>query len=248
MEIKKAAIENFVGLVNCDIEKVSLCVISSKAPRIKPLNLKGLSPEKRAEKLQKWGKEDRFILIIEKGDIVCAHVHAKYVEQLRRSEDLSLDGRKMSVQDLSDEQAKQVSAIGEAFDENVLNGFEEEEIEEEVHVEEEHRAHAQQMPRQQYFAKKTMISDEVYTHFFIEQMVKRNLSHLITDCMQRYSEDRREQQKLKDADDKHFDIKRSEIKKEINRTELKQEEIAKQGQNQRIVREDVERIHRIRRA
>lgn len=236
VRINKSSIESFMGPVR---GKVSLFLVSKKSPRLKKLNLENLS----AAKLKLYGQEHRFILVIEKGDIVFAHAHAKHAEQLEKAEGLSLDGREVIIKALSDEDAEQVTAIGEAFEDHVLNHIEkkEGEIEEEVR-----QAPSQSAPRRQYLAKNRLISDEVHTHFIIEQMVKRNLGRLISDCMKRFQEAREEWKKQQEADNKFDNIKKSEIKKEIARAEIKTEEVKQQEQRHRIIAEDVKRTNRTR--
>src|SRR5262245_17108886 len=132
-EIKKAAIEQFMGPIAEDQfnVKVSLFVVSTKNQRLKQINLDHLSPDERAAKLHKWGKDHRYVAVIEMGDMIFAHTHAKHAEQLQQIEDLSLDGKKITVKALTDEDAARLSAVGEAFEEHAQQGIESVEEEEE---------------------------------------------------------------------------------------------------------------------
>jgi hypothetical protein len=249
VEIKQTSIEGFMEPLGGEGDvKVSLFLVSKKSPRLKKLNLENLSPEERAAKLNSVGQENRFVLVIQKGDVVFAHAHSKHAAGLQKSDDLSLDGRKVLVKVLSDEDAEQVAAIGAAFDEHVLDQLEEK-IEKKLKEEDDEvsqHTHKQPMSRQQYLAKKTLISDEVHSHFLVKQMTERNLGQLITECMKRYQEARAELKKQQEADDKYFNIKRSEIKKEIARAEIKAEEVKHQEQRRHITAEDIKRTKRTR--
>lgn len=251
VEIKNAAIENFMGPLGGEGDvKVSLFLVSKKSPRLKKLNLENLSSEEREAKLKSVGEQNRFVLIIQKGDMVFAHAHGKYAEQLEKVDELSLDGRKVIVKALSDEDAEQVAAIGTAFDEHVKHL--EEEIEEKIKEDKGEKgsqnAYHQSISRRQYLAKKTLISDEVHSHFLVQQMVEKDLGQLIVECMKRFQEARAELKKQQEADQVYFDIKNSEIKKDIVRGEVKAEEVKRKEQQQHILVQDVNRINRTRQA
>src|SRR5436309_488931 len=100
MQIDKTVLEKIMGPIAAGEQevKVSLFIASKKDPRLKKLDLDpSLSPAQRAEKLRKWAQDHRFVAVIEMGDKVFAHAHAKYAEQLKNQQDLAIDGKKVSV-------------------------------------------------------------------------------------------------------------------------------------------------------
>jgi hypothetical protein len=238
--IKKAAIEKFMGPIaedHLDL-KVSLFVVSSKNKRLKKLNLENLAPEERSKKLHQWGQEHRFVLVIEKGDMVFAHTHNKHAEQLQGIEGLSLNGKNVAVKALTDEEAGRLSKVGEAFEENVLEEVEEEKEEGKVEEKRKAESHLTRTPVRQYFAEKQLVSDEMYSHHLIESLVRNNLGKIIIRTLQQFNEARREEEKRRAADEKYFGIKRNEIKKEILKDEIKKEEVERQENKGRVIAAD----------
>jgi exosome complex RNA-binding protein Csl4 len=231
MEIKRAAVEKFLGPIAEDQMqiKVSLFVVSSKNHRLKKLSLENLTHEERAAKLHKWGQQDRFVAVIEMGDMVFANVHAKHAEQLQRSEDLTLNGKRVIVKALTDEEAAQLSAVGEAIESYALQKSEEEKSSISIGT---------LLPRQDLSTDR-LISGQMQTHHLIGQIIKNHLDTIIINCLRKYNEAQREMQKRKEADDKYFDIKRNEIKKDILREEIKQGDIKDQEQKQRIIKKGI---------
>lgn len=224
IEIKKATIENFITPIEGtgEIRKITLFLVSGKNPRLKKINLDHLSSEDRRAKLKSWGQEYRFVLVIEKGDMVFAHAHQKYAELLQKSDGLSLEGRKVTVKALSDEQAERVSAIGQTLGGQIDEGKGENTKDE---LKTTHQS--QFFSPQQVFAKSHLVRDKLLTHFLLKQMVKRNLGQLVFDCMKRYQEARKELKEKQESEEKFSNIKRSELKKEIARSEIKNREISR---------------------
>lgn len=243
MEIKRQAVEKFLGPIAEDQMqiKVSLFVTSSKNQRLKKLNLERLTPEERAAKLHKWGQQHRFVAVVEMGDMVFANVHEKHAKQLRGLEDLTLNGKKVTVRDLTNEEADQLAAVGEAFEEYALQESEKEKKEEK----EGSSFNGRSMPRE-YLSKNRLISDQMHSNHLIGLMAKNRIGTIILNCMQKFNEAQREEKKQKEADDKYFDTKKSEIKKGVLREEIKQGEIKSQEQKQTIIEEDSQRINRLR--
>ena len=243
--INKAAIESLMGpLAEGDI-KVSLFIVSSKSPHLKKLNLDNLSTEERTRKLHKWGQAYRFVAVIELGDMIFAHTYAKHAEKLQALEDLSLNGKKVAVKALTEEESQQLSAIGEAFEEHVLISSEEESKETEEESNQQSQANSGYVSYQ-YLARDRLMHPQLQTYFLIEHMVKRSLGKILSDCMQKYLEAQRELQKQKEADEKYYRIKQQEIKREILNSEIKQGEVKKQARNHQILNEDGKRLYHIR--
>lgn len=213
-----------------DIGKVSLFRVSSKNSGLKKINLESLTLEERSEKLKMWGKEHRFVLVIEKGDIVFAHTHAKYAEQLQNLDALSLNDRKVKVVALSEEQASHVSAIGIAFEEYVLGEEEVEEKNEEL-LEKNHDAQMK-MDRPQSKVQVTVPKDQGQTRFLITQMVKMNLGSMISQCLKRFQEARQE---LKQQEKE--DLKREELKKEVIQYTVKKGQIQEKELKTKIIKD-----------
>lgn len=233
MTIKRA--DKFLGLIAEETMpiKVSLFVVSSKNQRLKKVDLENLTSEERAAKLHKWGQQDRFVAVIEMGGMVFANVHEKHAEQLKLVEDLSLNGKKITVKALTDEEAARLSAMGETFEEDALEEQEEKEETSSEFI-------TSSLPRQ-YFSSKQLISDQMQSNHLIERMIKNRLGAIIIDCMQKYNEAQREMRKQKEADDKYFDIIRTEIKKGILKEETKRNEIKDQEQKQEIIKKAIPR-------
>lgn len=221
--IEKSAIDKFILPLEGQgaVGTISLFMVSTKDSSLKKLNLDKLSLEERREQLKAWGRENRFVLVIEKGDQLFAHVHNQYVQDLQRCEALSLGGRKVTVKALSDEEAAELSAIGEAC-EDLIAEEEEEKKEEKV---ERQNIYNYSSVYQRVFGKGAQVSTP--THFLVGQLVKHHLSQILIDCMKRFEEARRELEKQKEASDKKSEILKEEIKKEVFRGEVKKEEISR---------------------
>lgn len=220
--IEKSAIDKFILPLEGqdDVGTISLFMVSTKDSSLKKLNLDRLSLEERREHLKAWGRENRFVLVIEKGDNLFAHVHNKYAQDLKECEALSFGGRKVTVKALSDEEAAQLSAIGEACEDQIAEK-EEEKSEEKV---ERQNIYSYSSAYQLVFGKGGEVSNP--TRFLVGQLVKHHLSQILIDCMKRFEEARRELEKQKEASDKKSEILREEIKKEILRGGVKKEEIS----------------------
>jgi hypothetical protein len=246
MEINKKVLEKIMGpIVEGDQEiKVSLFIASKKNPRLKKLNLeKAISPEDRAAKLHKWAQDNRFVAVIEMGDKVFAHAHANVAERLGK-QDLAIDGKKVSVKALSEEESKQLSIVGEAFEEFVLQVPEEKE--EKENKEEAHAQYTGSISSiRQYLAESRLVSDQMHMHYLIARM--QNIpGEVILDCLRRFNEALREEKKRKEENDKYFAIKEREIEKAIRRGEITKEEIKSQIGKQEAVAEDARRVRRTR--
>lgn len=223
-------VEKFVAPleVGGDVGKVSLFLISSKNSRLKKMNLEGLTPAARSEKLKAWGKEHRFVLVIEKGDMVFAHAHAKYAETLQNLDILSLNDKKVKVVALTEEQAAQVSEIGVAFEKYVLD---EEKVEEK---EQQHFLHPQIPIRRKQANVEAILPKSVgQTCFSISQMVKVKLGNLVSQLIKRFQEAREELKKQEKED-----LKREVLKQEVIQFGVKKGEIQAKELKKRIVSHD----------
>lgn len=246
MAINRAALEKIIGPIAEDQfdVKVSLFVISSKSPRLKRIDLDNLTPEQRAEKLRKWGEQNRFVAVIEIGDKIFAHTHALNAEKLKNVKDLSLDGKKITVLALTNEQSKQLSDIGEAFEGLALKG-------ESTAATSKIKQKADKGPRQ-FYAPSNLISDQVHiTHVLITQMVKCDLGKIIINSLEQFSKARREEQKKQEADDLKHEIATSEIrsdrrKKEILKSAIEKKTINIDEVSNQLVVDDIKRTRRTR--
>lgn len=213
MEIDRINLEKIRGIVGAQegVVQATLFVISAKDRGIKKLDLVGLTPKERADKLHKWGQQDRFVAVIEIGDQMFAHAHAKHAERLQGIEELSIDGKKVTVKALTDEEAEQLSAVGEAFEEFVL--------EEEKGAKETPDTGSVREIRQ-FFAPKALISDKMQSHFVILSMQVLN-GQMILNCQYQLSKAQRQEQAEKRDDERRADIidgirKKDILKREIN--------------------------------
>lgn len=215
MKLDKGVLEKMMGPMAEGEVNVSLFVVSAKHPRLKKLDLDPhLSPEKRAEKLHKWAQQHRFVAVIEIGDQMFAHTHANYADKLQGIEELSIGGKKVTIKALTDEEAEQLSSVGEAFEQYVLDEAKEEEKPAEasdVQIRSEAR---------QFLATQKLVSDQMHMNFVIASM--QNVpGKVILDCLRLFSEARREAEKQKKEDQRRADIKEEVIRKDILKREIK---------------------------
>jgi hypothetical protein len=247
MQLDKIILEKIMGpIAEGDKEiKISLFIVSKKDPRLKKLDLNpNLSPEQRAEKLHKWAKDHRFVAVIEMGDQVFAHVHAKYVKQLENREDLSIEGKKIAVKALTDEEASQLSTVGATFEEYLLKKPEEK-IEKEKSEEKERDLDPYLYTSRQFLAVTTLISDQMQMSRVIARM--QNIpGEVILACLKRFEQARREEEIQKEEDAKHARIIETEIDKAVSRSEIKTNQIENQTQTHLTMVEETERLNQTR--
>ena len=198
MENGSIKLEKIMGIVGVreEVVQARLFVVSSKDRGIKKLDLAGLTPKARADKLHKWGKDDRFVAVIETGDQLFVHAHAKHAVRLQGIEELSIDGKKATVKALTDEEAEQLSAVGQAFEEYVL--------------EEEKGAKATPdtgsvREIRQFFAPQKLISDTMQRNFVIMSMQITN-GQVVLNCLHQMSKAQREAQAEKRDAENSADI------------------------------------------
>lgn len=130
MEIKRGAFSKTLDSFDIqETDKVSLFVYSKKTANLKRLDLAKLSPEKRTEKLKDFAKDNRFVAVVERGDAVFAFTSTKYADQLAGQQDLSIDGKKVSVKKLSETEYERLADVGQEI-EKFLEVTPEEELQE----------------------------------------------------------------------------------------------------------------------
>ncbi|MFI0434938.1 MAG: hypothetical protein ACH350_04315 [Parachlamydiaceae bacterium] len=225
LEIKKTLIESFIAPLPGEgrIGVVSLFIVCENHSRLKKLNLDHLSPEERSAQLKIWGKEHRFVLVIEKGDTVFAHAHSKYAAQLQNLDDVSLNNRKIQVvlKTLSDQEADLIAAIGEQFEKHVLLVVDNE-------VDDDNAG--QYTVKPDMFAPARAVEEELSVvhslspSLFAVQKIKHDFSALILKCLKELERERTELKERLKADEKYFDIKNNEIKRAIGRWTIHQQE------------------------
>ncbi|MBA2369251.1 MAG: hypothetical protein H0V82_09545 [Candidatus Protochlamydia sp.] len=213
--------------------RVDLFIASKKRPQLKKLDLADLSPAERIKKLHNWSKDNRFVAVVEKGDMVYAFISPQFVESLQSQPDLAINGKKVSIKPLSEMEAKRLSSVAETFEEFVrLNP--EEEIEDE---QEEEKSEARRETSQNYLkeslARAQLLSGTVMD-FLILQM--RNVPEKIKLAflkkmgeMRNEIDRRKKEQDIKDGA-KHETIKHQDLKKRIVHDEVTREEIKEQNQ------------------
>lgn len=235
--IKRSGLEQFLkpaGISGEDM-RVDLFIASKKRPQLKKLDLANLSADERIKKLHNWSKDNRFVAVVEKGDMVYAFISPQFVESLQSQPDLAINGKKVNIKPLSEMEAKRLSSVAETFEEFVrLNP--EEEIEEE---QEEEKSEARRETSQNYLkesiARAQLLSGAVMD-FLILQM--RNVPEKIKLAfLKKMTEMRNEIEKRKKEQDikeeaKHTTIKHQDLKKRIVHEEIIKVEI--KGQNQKL--------------
>lgn len=215
--IKNSPFENIVGPLAVG-QTVSLFVISSNCQRLKKLNLEGLTPEERANKLKKFAQENRFVAVVESGDKVFAHAQAQRVSQLEKLEDLTLNGKKVTLHSLNDEEAQLLAKMGE-------------ELEDSQSVED---SNSKSESSTVVNSKKnlTVIEQNAtspYQSILLTQFVfKLKFSKIIDDCLEKFREARKEEQRVLEIELKHFEILRSEINRSILKDEIQKKEVVLQ--------------------
>lgn len=228
-EIKKEDLRRVFGAYEPERfqqAQVSLFIISSKYPRLKKLDLDGLSSEKRAEKLQKWGNEHRFVAVIQIGDQVFAHASAKFAEQLEKQKDLTIDGKNVSIKTLTDEESDLLAAVGEAYESHVLIPEEKKESDSK-NVSQGPSKNSTTTANRQYYALRNLVSDETLANHWILRIAKIP-GQIILTALQRMNEARREDDKIAEKQEQHQEILRQAIKKDILSGEIKTGEIKNQ--------------------
>jgi len=206
--------------------KYSLFIVSAKAPRLKKVDLRGLSSEERAEKLHRWAKDHRFVAVIETSQMVYAHAHADFAAQLQ-GQNLSINGKNVSVKALTEEDSEKLSIVGETFEDFVREHPEEDVVEKE-------QAPSSLYQSRQYFASRYLLSDEMRIDYFIAQM--ENIPHkIIIAALQRMNDVQREiakrqEEKAIQDDQRRSEIRQTIIRKEMLKDEIKEEQIERQNQ------------------
>ncbi len=235
MEINPEVLNKILGPIKFGDEeaiKISLFIASNKSPGLKKLDLTNLTPEKRAEKLHRWAEGHRFVAVIEMSDKIYAHAQAGFAEKLKGRQDLTVNGKKVEVNALTEEQYQRLSAVGEAFEEYLLLTPQEEQKNEELVSESRDNLTF----LRQYFSRNWIPTEYKNIDAFIARM--ENVPHkVIMNFLRRMSEMQREIEEQKKEQEEQRDIEKTEekrqlikrriVKQEIVNNEIVQEEIAK---------------------
>lgn len=238
MHIDKKIVEKIMGPIGHEEATVALFVVAKNSGRLKALTFDpGVSPEERARKLHKWAEQHRFVALIVAGQEAYAHANAAYVQQLEGVQEV--EGRKLTVRALSDEESDQLAAVGEAFEEYVLENQEEEKTHEESETSHRH------LEVRQFFATQSLVSDDMHMNFIIASL--QNIpSKVILNCLKQFSEARREDEKQRKADERRQEIFEQELAKDISKRRIKKEAIESQDKKQRHLQQDLEHIDFVR--
>ncbi|MBA3721502.1 MAG: hypothetical protein H0W88_03780 [Parachlamydiaceae bacterium] len=92
--------------------KVGLFVIADRTFVLTQIDLKDFLDKDKADQLHQWGKENRLAAVTFKGAEVFAHVSPQMSKQLDKSS-LDIEGKKVVVKTLSDDEYAELSNIGE---------------------------------------------------------------------------------------------------------------------------------------
>lgn len=238
MYIKKESVENFLGPIAGGAVNVSFFTCTNNH-RLKKIDLFLLSPQQRNECAQ----SHRLIAVIEIGGILCAHAHAATAKELQNAGDLTLDGKKISVKALTEEESDSLSLLAKKIEEHVANKEETKETE----TNKEHGGATASSARQEFFGFKTLLSDAVHAgHLFAQMVVKGGISAIISNCLNRFAMARREQQKIQEIDDRKFAVQQEAIKKGIAKEGVRKEAVAANQQKQENIATDLSRLAKTR--
>ena len=221
MRINPDSVANILPDFNAK-DKVSLFVYSKG---LKKIDLDHLSPVDRRAKLQNLAKDSRFVAVVEKGDTLFAFASTKLAEQLQGQQDLSIDGKRVSVKGLSDSEYDRLSEVGRAIESYIeLNPHHE--------VQEEHRegksrnseAHLLTSYQTKFHLKNLTTFDKV-----ILNLIKSD-HKIIMSMLNKWNEASKEEaKKTKEDNLKKREASQDLLKREIYRGILK-EEIKKEEQ------------------
>lgn len=224
IQINKRALEPFMGPIGPIPSEASafLFIISTKNQRLKKIDLDHLNPIERKEKLKKWGKELRFVAVIEKADQVFVHLHETRAEQFKNQADLTFKGKKITVESLTDKQAEELAIVGQAFEQYLAKQDEKKEVGKDSGQGLESLTGF--FPNE-FFAFKNLICDKTQIHLLFNMVFASQMNNIINRHLERVREARLEEKRLKEADDKANDIKVDEINRDILRTDVRKTEI-----------------------
>lgn len=229
MNIKIEAMNQILsplGLQGSDIA-VSLFIVSKRAPRLKRLDLGELSSDEKVTKLRKWAQDNRFVAVVERGEVAYALASPQFAESLQNQPDLSINGKKVAVKALTETEVERLSSIGEAFEE-CLKVSPEEELQEES----EDRSKEQQeaVSRQQlreYLARAALLSDAIKMDYLILQM--QNIPEKIKLAfLRKMQEMNRLIERRKKEDDLREEARNADIRRDDLRSRVRKEDIVKE--------------------
>lgn len=207
---------------------VSLFVVSIKHPGLKKLDLSHLNHEQRSAKLHKWAEQHRFVAVIESGDKVFAQVHAHHMAKLQEMGELSIEGKKVTVQALTDEEYAEFAELCQSLeDEAGLSTLEDQ----------ADAPYPAGIPENQRVTARERLNPNARMGVVIAA-TKKILSDVILNCLQEFSKARREAELERKEDQKRSDIKQQIIRKEILKKEVTKGEIVSQGRKIEIASEE----------
>ncbi|MCE2983256.1 MAG: glycoside hydrolase family 127 protein [Parachlamydia sp.] len=206
--------------------EVNLFIASKKKPTLKKMDLTQLTLEQKLRKLNSWSKDQRFVAVVERGDVVFAFTSPHFAENLQSQHDLTVNGKKVAVKALSDQETDRLNAIVETFEDFVrLNP--EEEIEDEKE-EERARARRENDTRavKDNLARANLLSAALMDYLILHM---QNIPNKIKKAfLKKMEEVRREQERV----NKELDIKDEQRQQEIKQNDLKK----------RVVQEDIIKV------
>jgi hypothetical protein len=225
-DILKKIIEPVSPLTDKKNIQVSLFVVGKKAASLKKINFKGIT----SERLKRWKIDQRFVTIIETNESVYAHASEKFAQLLQQQDNLSVNGKRVSVSALSE---SEYHRLDEVFEDYLCLSSEEDVKQEESQENAEMRQENAQTQLKQYFARYRLLSNQMIMHFLIAQM-KNIPSKIVLLCLQKMNEHARQQAQLAREERKIKDLKqhyilKTEIKKDQLKREILTEEIQKQA-------------------
>jgi len=199
---------------------VSFYVLSKKSPKIKQLNLEKLT----LDKLHKYEEQHRLVVVVATHGTFVAFMDANKAAQV--GTDLTIDGKSVTVKQLSDEEYEQLKKISELINEAKEKAETDKKIAKPIVVESRPAA-----PRRRIQPGLASVQYEsTFTQFIFK--IAHISERIKSRILEAWNENLQQIKKIKQEEarqdlDKHFDIKRSEVKKQDLKHEVTAEQVKK---------------------
>ncbi len=204
-------------------QPVEVCLyVTTKAFRLKVVNLDELRAGKYTHKVSKWKDADRFVVVMKHIDgSLFAYAQAKIAEQMQKNKDLTIEGKSVVVKSLSDDEYQQLLSISE-----ILQGIDAEKTNETGVI----KPQKVTSPREIY-APKTHASADSMVHLSTEMtlgQIQNRPAEIIRAFLDSVMQERRVEQARAEEDRKRQSIREQELAKEILKKEVTQDEVTAQ--------------------
>lgn len=201
-------ISNIIPTENLNVE-FNLFVVSPVNKRMTMLNLSNLSVEERKAKLAEHSNKNLVALIVLGNEVFLHKSRGIDLSAI----DLDLKGKKVTVQDLSEDSINQLSKLVEVMEEEAVEETDEEMAEEKLFI----RDHG----KTPHTSKKTYrVAGLENSKNFIPMLVRRDLNKIIQRILENISEDIKKEKERKVDSEKFFTILWETIQKELRAKEI----------------------------